>query len=469
MKKTIFLIILVFCSFTYGAASPKPTVGASNNTWGTELNTYLDASKRFYSALEYGADPTGAVDSLSAIQDAIDAAETAGGGVVFLQEGTYKITATIDLKINVNLVGEGFSSILSYTGAGVAVRLTVPTTANWFVRIEDLKITTSTGTHGLQILGVHFVDIKGVQVTGFSTAGIHLSGLGDDDNAVDITIDDCLINANADGILADNNRANSIRISGTNFSSNTGYGINANSAVTNAIHSGWTIDGGCTFGNNTTAAIMFDTVSGVSITGNYFEGHEPTIIFGTSGAGNSEGIVISGNFINGTNIGIQLAEVTDIEISGNAVSGFTTGAQQAFVYIPNISTVTHYTIENNGPVASFTNHVVVGSVGTKFGVDLNRYEDGVDLRTLTSGDATPSVIGGGVWRTAGTTTITNFADGTTGEIIIILAETSITITDGTSILLNGSVNFDMTADDTVTLIRKSDAKWYELSRGDNGA
>jgi len=39
----------------------------------------------------YGADPTGSADSTTAIQDAIDAAEAAGGGVVFLSAGTYLI------------------------------------------------------------------------------------------------------------------------------------------------------------------------------------------------------------------------------------------------------------------------------------------------------------------------------------------------------------------------------------------
>ena len=40
----------------------------------------------------YGADPTGATDSTVAIQSAIDAAELAGGGVVYLPAGDYKIS-----------------------------------------------------------------------------------------------------------------------------------------------------------------------------------------------------------------------------------------------------------------------------------------------------------------------------------------------------------------------------------------
>ncbi|MDD4688302.1 MAG: glycosyl hydrolase family 28-related protein [Eubacteriales bacterium] len=40
----------------------------------------------------YGADNTGAVDSTLAIQSAIDAAQLAGGGTIYLPEGTYKVS-----------------------------------------------------------------------------------------------------------------------------------------------------------------------------------------------------------------------------------------------------------------------------------------------------------------------------------------------------------------------------------------
>ena len=45
----------------------------------------------YANVLDYGADSTGANDSTSAIQSAIDAVEAAGGGTVYLPEGTYKV------------------------------------------------------------------------------------------------------------------------------------------------------------------------------------------------------------------------------------------------------------------------------------------------------------------------------------------------------------------------------------------
>ena len=82
-------------------------------------------------------------------------------------------------------------------------------------------------------------------------------------------------------------------------------------------------------------------------------------------------------------------------------------------------------------------------------------------------EATPTVEGGSKFLTGGTTTITDFDDGVTGQIIIIVSEHAITITDGTNIFLSASGNFVMKATDTLTLICKADGKWYELCRSVN--
>jgi hypothetical protein len=88
------------------------------------------------------------------------------------------------------------------------------------------------------------------------------------------------------------------------------------------------------------------------------------------------------------------------------------------------------------------------------------------IATLVN-SATPSVLRSEKWLTGGTTTITNFTEGTVGKIITIISEHAITITDGTNIFLNGSANFVMKATDTLTLIQKADGNWYEVSRSVN--
>jgi hypothetical protein len=96
-------------------------------------------------------------------------------------------------------------------------------------------------------------------------------------------------------------------------------------------------------------------------------------------------------------------------------------------------------------------------------------ENGCSHIPALADDATPTVKGLRSARTGGTTTITDLDDGVTGQIFRLIAEHSVTITDGTNIFLDGSVNFAMTSSDTLTLICKSDNKWYELERGYNGA
>ena len=90
----------------------------------------------------------------------------------------------------------------------------------------------------------------------------------------------------------------------------------------------------------------------------------------------------------------------------------------------------------------------------------------IGIQTLAN-EATPSVSLGSNFLTGGTTTITDFDNGQEGQVIRVIAEHSLTITDGTNIFLNGSANFSMNATDTLTLIQKADGKWYELSRSDN--
>ena len=88
------------------------------------------------------------------------------------------------------------------------------------------------------------------------------------------------------------------------------------------------------------------------------------------------------------------------------------------------------------------------------------------IHTLTN-DATPSVQGGRLWLTGGTTTVTDFDDGVEGQIITVISAHAITITDGTNIFLSGSANFVMAATDTLSLMCKADNKWYEIGRSDN--
>ncbi len=84
--------------------------------------------------------------------------------------------------------------------------------------------------------------------------------------------------------------------------------------------------------------------------------------------------------------------------------------------------------------------------------------------TTLADDATPSVIGGRLFKTGGTTTITDLDDGVVGQTIAILSAHAVTITDGSNLLLDRSVNFVMAAGDSIILTMYNDQVWEEVSR-----
>ena len=132
------------------------------------------------------------------------------------------------------------------------------------------------------------------------------------------------------------------------------------------------------------------------------------------------------------------------------INNLNNGKNNAFRYFSNTNAVTGtYTVDSTGTVAYYK-------------------DPDITIPTLAN-DATPSVASNDIWLTGGTTTITDFGNGYEGQVITIIAEHSLIITDGTNIFLNGNANGAMTDTDTCTLLFKADNKWYELSRSVSGA
>ena len=93
-----------------GTAGAYLKTGAGNTDWAKLALTQMFA---WYSVVEYGAVGDGVTDDTSAIQAAIDACATAGGGVVYFPPGTYAVTQiTINAQDNVQLKGTGNASVI---------------------------------------------------------------------------------------------------------------------------------------------------------------------------------------------------------------------------------------------------------------------------------------------------------------------------------------------------------------------
>lgn len=95
----------------------------------------------FINVLDFGADPTGASDSTTAITNAVS-----GGGCVYFPAGVYKISSTITLSNATTLLGDA-TSMTNSTGASVIT--TTAATGDMFsatgpnIRFKSLRLVSS--------------------------------------------------------------------------------------------------------------------------------------------------------------------------------------------------------------------------------------------------------------------------------------------------------------------------------------
>lgn len=99
------------------AALHKATSETVTGAKTFNAGTLLDKGSEVHNVKAYGAVGDGTANDLSAIQSAVDAANTAGGGIVFFPRGTYLMSASLVPKSNVTLMGVGTSSVLKVSAS----------------------------------------------------------------------------------------------------------------------------------------------------------------------------------------------------------------------------------------------------------------------------------------------------------------------------------------------------------------
>jgi len=166
---------------------PRDRTGRSTTTQSTSV----------FDVHTFGARGDASTDDRSAIQAAIDAAELAGGGVVWFPRGKYRILGTVvippTLDKTIVLRGEGMrdSYIYPATNGTTAVRFGTDAPdpsgnrahLTQYCGMEDLSVSGSLLTAGTSI-GVQFVEmqkgwLRNVIVESFSkgsSIGLHLKG-----------------------------------------------------------------------------------------------------------------------------------------------------------------------------------------------------------------------------------------------------------------------------------------------------
>ena len=164
------------------------------------------ASIGMRSVKAYGAIGNGTTDDREAVQAAIDAASSDGGGGVFIPFGTYRLTKAsgaycLTLPSNVYLVGEGPGSVLKRAnGTDGAHVINIPDREN--VGLLNLTIdgnrdnNSSTG-HGIRVDGTDNLLIQNVLVRQCYSYGIGMQ----DGALVRIKLDNvCIEDTGADGL-----------------------------------------------------------------------------------------------------------------------------------------------------------------------------------------------------------------------------------------------------------------------------
>jgi type II secretory pathway pseudopilin PulG len=112
----------------------------------SQMSSFFIDKMGIVNVKSYGAEGDGVTDDTSAIQSAIDAAYTAGGGIVYVPEGTYLLSSSLVIKANVRLIGAGTrATILQQSGDGAVVYFQTDYTSTIFgVEISNMTLQGNT-------------------------------------------------------------------------------------------------------------------------------------------------------------------------------------------------------------------------------------------------------------------------------------------------------------------------------------
>jgi hypothetical protein len=133
-------------------AIPKADVNGKLDSWITSSSGGTDLGWFNVKDATYGASGNGSDDDQPEIQAAINAAEAAGGGVVYFPPGTYMIGSTLTIDSSgVILMGAGIGTSQNYFGGGTAVG------------VSEIKARTGFSTSTALILVSARTDGVGIQ------------------------------------------------------------------------------------------------------------------------------------------------------------------------------------------------------------------------------------------------------------------------------------------------------------------
>lgn len=192
---------------------------------GAEATTVQAKLRETVSVKDFGAVGDGVTDDTAAIQAAIDALDSAGGGSVFFPIGTYKLTSALSIVDSIQFIGASKAATILYqTGTSGEHVLSGDATSSFSLKSITLQGNASSGD------GMKVVDTSG-SVSHILVDDVRVTAVGGDGISLEnprnvklnrVTVDNCA----SDGVYIDvNTGANAISFSDVYVNTNGGYGI----------------------------------------------------------------------------------------------------------------------------------------------------------------------------------------------------------------------------------------------------
>lgn len=164
---------------------------AGINNDGTNIpaalfDTIKYASQNIFNVMAYGATANGVTDEITAFEAAIADAHDAGGGVVFIPEGTYNFTGWVDVPDMHNIIirGEGPNTVLIFHGVAPERRV-LNFTGCTNIIVERLKIQHVDLSHDVKCThAISFYQCENCHVQDVTVIGIRDSVFGTIDSGL---------------------------------------------------------------------------------------------------------------------------------------------------------------------------------------------------------------------------------------------------------------------------------------------
>jgi parallel beta-helix repeat protein len=343
-----------------------------------------------FSVVDYGATGNGSTDDRAAIQAAVDAANTAGGGVVYFPIGSYAVTSgtvTVSSTAGITLRGAGIGSVIKSTVSTQGAKVTITGTN---VGVEMLKFDGgyTSGAHSGDFGLINITDGKKVRIrlctfVNSLDRAIRIRGAAED---LDISYNVFSNHFEAIHSFATSSSAIPQRIAITHNFFRDNWGTGAETGAVKLQNGQTTRSAGHIVSDNIISNTgqmgieLWNSLADSTITGNTIERVE----FGISLDGTIR-TAVTGNTVKlVTYTGIESATSTaDNTITGNIVSGYNSSGTRTGTYgiITSNTPPTRIAIVGNS-VRGFTSAGVQLQTTTNSLVAQNQISDCVKLISL---------------------------------------------------------------------------------------